>query len=52
MLVALVSISIENAYAAEVVDYEEGVTNLNNTPENSAVIGDQLLKPEKRMEAI
>lgn len=47
MMLVLVSVSIENASAAEVVDYEEGVTNLNNTPENSAVIGDQLLKPEK-----
>jgi len=46
MLVALVGISIENASAAEVVDYEEGVTNLNNTPENSAVVGDVIKKPE------
>lgn len=46
-LFVLVSISVESASAAEEVDYEEGVTNLNNTPENSAVIGDQLLKPEK-----
>ncbi|WP_418301270.1 Ig-like domain-containing protein [Lysinibacillus fusiformis] len=46
MLVALVSINIENASAAEVVDYEEGVTNLNNTLENSAVVGDKLTQPE------
>lgn len=46
MLVALVSISVESASAAEVIDYEEGVTNLNNTPENSAVVGSRLLKPE------
>ncbi|MGE8037688.1 Ig-like domain-containing protein [Lysinibacillus sp. NPDC093692] len=45
-LLVLVSISVESASAAEVVDYEEGVTNLNNTPENSAVIGDSLLTPE------
>ncbi|WP_324730285.1 Ig-like domain-containing protein [Lysinibacillus fusiformis] len=47
VLLALVSFSVESASAAEAVDYEEGVTNLNNTPENSAVIGNQLLKPEK-----
>lgn len=46
MLLVLVSVSIESASAAEVVDYEEGVTNLNNTPENSAKIGDILKKPE------
>ncbi|QPQ30962.1 Ig-like domain-containing protein [Lysinibacillus sp. JNUCC 51] len=46
ILVALVSISIENASAAEVVDYEEGVTNLNNTLENSAKRSDVLKKPE------
>ncbi|MGE7113158.1 Ig-like domain-containing protein [Lysinibacillus sp. NPDC047702] len=46
-LLVLVSISVENASAADIVDYEEGVTNLNNTPENSAKIGDLLLKPEK-----
>ncbi len=45
-LIILVSINIESASAAEVVDYEEGVTNLNNTPENSAVVGSRLLKPE------
>jgi len=28
------------------VDYEEGITNLNNTPENSAVVGDRLTHPE------
>lgn len=37
---------MESASAAEAVDYEEGVTNLNNTPENSAVVGSRLLKPE------
>jgi uncharacterized protein YjdB len=42
----LVLVSFESASAAEVVDYEEGVTNLNNTPENSAVVGSRLLKPE------
>ncbi|QPQ35576.1 Ig-like domain-containing protein [Lysinibacillus sp. JNUCC-52] len=47
MVLALVSISVESALAAEVVDYEEGVTNLNNTPENSAVVGNSLKKPEK-----
>jgi len=46
MLLVLVSFSVESASAAEAVDYEEGVTNLNNTPENSAVVGSQLLKPE------
>lgn len=47
ILLLLVSISVESAQAEEEVDYEEGVSNLNNTPENSAIIGDQLLKPEK-----
>ncbi|MFJ6264252.1 Ig-like domain-containing protein [Lysinibacillus xylanilyticus] len=47
MLLIFSSISIESASAAEVVDYEEGVTNLNNTLENSAVVGDTLKKPEK-----
>lgn len=46
VLLSLVSFSVESASAAEVVDYEEGVTNLNNTPENSAVVGSRLLKPE------
>ncbi|WP_342530099.1 Ig-like domain-containing protein [Lysinibacillus sp. FSL M8-0216] len=46
MLLVLVSFNVESASAAEVVDYEEGVTNLNNTPENSAVVGSRLLKPE------
>ncbi|WP_342550971.1 Ig-like domain-containing protein [Lysinibacillus sp. FSL M8-0216] len=46
MLLVLVSFNVESASAAEVIDYEEGVTNLNNTPENSAVVGDRLLKPE------
>ena len=46
IMLTLVSFNIESAQAAEAVDYEEGVTNLNNTPENSAVIGDQLFKPE------
>ncbi len=45
-LIILVSINIESASAAEVVDYEEGVTNLNNTLENSAGVGSRLLKPE------
>lgn len=47
LMILFSSISIGSASAAEEVDYEEGVTNLNNTPENSAIIGDQLLKPEK-----
>ncbi len=46
-LLVLVSISVESASAAEEIDYEEGVTNFNNTPENSAVVGDSLKKPEK-----
>ncbi|XKO54128.1 Ig domain-containing protein [Lysinibacillus fusiformis] len=46
VLLSLVSFSVESASAAEEVDYEEGVTNLNNTPENSAVIGSQIVKPE------
>jgi len=46
IMLTLVSFNIESAQAAEAVDYEEGVTNLNNTPENSAVVGDQLFKPE------
>ncbi|MGE7111211.1 Ig-like domain-containing protein [Lysinibacillus sp. NPDC047702] len=46
IMLTLVSFNIESAQAAEAVDYEEGVTNLNNTPENSAVVGSQLLKPE------
>lgn len=46
MVLALVSISVESALAAEVVDYEEGVTNLNNTSENSARVGSDLRKPE------
>lgn len=46
VLFVLVSFSVENASAAEVIDYEEGVTNLNNTPENSAVVGDKLTQPE------
>ncbi|MGE7912498.1 Ig-like domain-containing protein [Lysinibacillus xylanilyticus] len=45
-LIILVSINIESALAAEVVGYEEGVTNLNNTLENSAGVGSRLLKPE------
>ena len=47
MLLVLGSFSVESASAAEAVDYEEGVTNLNNTPENSAVVGKSLKKPEK-----
>ncbi|WP_431808239.1 Ig-like domain-containing protein [Lysinibacillus sphaericus] len=46
MVLALVSFSVESASAAEGVDYEEGVTNLNNTPENSAAVGDVLKSPE------
>ncbi|MGE7112933.1 Ig-like domain-containing protein [Lysinibacillus sp. NPDC047702] len=46
MLLVLGSFSMESASAAEVVDYEEGVTNLDNTSENSAVVGSRLLKPE------
>ncbi|MFY0521276.1 Ig-like domain-containing protein [Lysinibacillus sp. UGB7] len=46
MLFVLISMNVESA-SAEKVDYEEGVTNLNNTPENSAVVGDSLKKPEK-----
>lgn len=46
MLFVLISFNVGSASAAEVVDYEEGVTNLNNTPENSAVVGSRLLKPE------
>ncbi|AVK86991.1 hypothetical protein C3943_13210 [Lysinibacillus sp. B2A1] len=45
-MLTLVSFNIESASAAEAEDYEEGVTNLNNTPENSAVVGSRLLKPE------
>ncbi|OXS67574.1 cell adhesion protein [Lysinibacillus sp. KCTC 33748] len=47
MLLVLVSFNVESASATEVVDYEEGVTNLNNTPDNSAVVLDILKKPEK-----
>lgn len=46
IMLTLVSFNIESAQAVEAVDYEEGVTNLNNTPENSAVIGNVLKKPE------
>ncbi|AVK87058.1 cell adhesion protein [Lysinibacillus sp. B2A1] len=46
MLLVLGSFSMESASAEEAVDYEEGGTNLDNTPENSAIIGSQLLKPE------
>lgn len=46
IMLTLVSFNIESASATEAVDYEEGVTNLNNTPENSAVIGNVLNKPE------
>lgn len=46
MLLVLGSFSMESASAAKTVDYEEGVTNLNNTAENSAVVGSRLLKPE------
>ncbi|WP_235473408.1 hypothetical protein [Lysinibacillus macroides] len=37
-LLVLVSISVESASAAETVDYEEGITNLNNTPELKIVL--------------
>lgn len=46
IMLALVSIGIENASAAEVVDYEKGVTNLNNNLENNTQIGQQLPNPE------
>jgi len=46
IMLTLVSFNIESASATEAVDYEEGVTNLNNTPENSAVIGSEIKKPE------
>ena len=46
ILLVLISVNVESASAAEAVDYEEGVTNLNNTPENSAIIGSRLLQPE------
>lgn len=46
IMLTLVSFNIESAQAVEAVDYEEGVTNLNNTPENSAVIGSEIKKPE------
>lgn len=46
ILLTLVSLNVESASAAEGVDYEEGVTNLNNTTENSAVVGDKLTQPE------
>ncbi|MGE6515828.1 Ig-like domain-containing protein [Lysinibacillus sphaericus] len=46
MLFVLISFNVGSASATEVVDYEEGVINLNNTPENSAVVGDRLTKPE------
>lgn len=46
MLLLLVSFSVESASAAEGIDYEVGVTNLNKTLENSAKIGDILKKPE------
>ncbi|MGE7091108.1 Ig-like domain-containing protein [Lysinibacillus sp. NPDC048646] len=46
MLFVLISFNVERASAAEAVDYEEGVTNLNNTPENSAVVGSVLKNPE------
>ncbi|MFJ7950787.1 Ig-like domain-containing protein [Lysinibacillus sp. NPDC096418] len=46
IMLTLVSFNVEDAQAAEAVDYEEGVSNFNNTPENSATIGNKLLKPE------
>ncbi|MET4563335.1 uncharacterized protein YjdB [Lysinibacillus parviboronicapiens] len=46
IMLTLVSFNVESASASEVIDFEEGVTNLNNTTENSAVIGSRLLRPE------
>jgi len=46
LMLLVLGFSVESASAEEAVDYEKGVTNLNNTPENSAVIGSRLLKPE------
>ncbi len=45
MLFVLISINVESASAAE-VDYVEGVSNFKNTPENSAIIGSTIGKPE------
>ncbi|KOP80874.1 hypothetical protein AMS59_04820 [Lysinibacillus sp. FJAT-14745] len=46
MLFVIISINVKSASAVE-IDYEEGVINFNNTPENSAVVGNSLKKPEK-----
>jgi len=46
LLLIMGSNSVDIASASEVLDYEVGVNNLNNTSENSAVIGSQLVKPE------
>lgn len=47
MLFVISNASAESVSADSELDYEEGVANLNNTPENSAKIGSLLLKPEK-----
>ena len=39
--------SVTTAFAAPTDGFEIGTTNLNNTDENSAKIGDQLTEPEK-----
>lgn len=41
------SFSRKNVYAADGSEFELGVTNLNNTSENSAIVGDKLALPEK-----
>lgn len=46
LLLIIGSNSVDIASASEVLDYEVGINNLNNTSENSAVIGSQLVKPE------
>lgn len=45
MLLTIMLMSFTSVFAAD--DFEIGVNNLNNTPENSAKIGNQLLHPEK-----
>ncbi|WP_427108377.1 Ig-like domain-containing protein [Lysinibacillus xylanilyticus] len=45
MLFVLISINVESASAAE-VDYIEGIYNFRNTPENSAIIGSKIARPE------
>ncbi|MFF2796051.1 Ig-like domain-containing protein [Lysinibacillus xylanilyticus] len=44
LFLALVSFGVENAAASN--DYVEGVSNFNNTHENSAIIGSTITKPE------